>query len=175
MNLGWYSANLGWCVGCNPTSSLSNCSVLFLCVDLVVDVVCCFTLCFLFYIFIHHLSSHIHSFFAVFLTRRQYAFLQWCLHEANGDSGHRRKNELAMARTYGFHAFPLEWQMRERLMSPRRSPLSSFIWVAVVSIGRIGVLGHDLYKFGSRWRFLFHFIFIVSVVVHLRLWFETCW
>jgi hypothetical protein len=35
--------------------------------------------------------------------------------------GCRRKNELAMARTYSFHAFPLKLRMRERLMSPGRS------------------------------------------------------
>jgi hypothetical protein len=32
----------------------------------------------------------------------------------------RRRNELPMTRTCSFHAFPLELQMGERLMSPRR-------------------------------------------------------
>jgi len=30
-----------------------------------------------------------------------------------------RRNELPMARTYSFHAFPLKFRMGERLMSPR--------------------------------------------------------
>ena len=33
--------------------------------------------------------------------------------------GFSRKNELPMARLYSFHAFPLKFQMGERLMSPR--------------------------------------------------------
>lgn len=33
--------------------------------------------------------------------------------------GFSLKNELPMARLYSFHAFPLKFQMGERLMSPR--------------------------------------------------------
>jgi len=38
----------------------------------------------------------------------------------------RRRNELPMARTHSFHAFPLELQMGERLMSPRTVMLNAF-------------------------------------------------
>ena len=40
--------------------------------------------------------------------------------------GCRLRNELPMARTYSFHAFPLELQMGERLMSPRTVMLNAF-------------------------------------------------
>lgn len=41
--------------------------------------------------------------------------------------GCRRRNELPMTRTYSFHAFPLKFQMGERLMSPRMWMKTEFL------------------------------------------------